>query len=510
MNEIAIRVYLGRGDGFVPQPFVAIGEVTGDYHPQAPVFVDEECSWMITHGKSQTVFASFFWTQGNNEYKPWQVLISVFVPDGQRIAQKSALSLLDALKQRLLDLFPPDQSRALPLSGEVRESFLQLLSEYDLEPCPWYIFHMDEDKPRASFCVESRAQLEALTRYSGYGVFTTISCLELGMHCPTTINIPVKCKTAPAVAGKKSKRLKVLGKDKKKLVVEKKAQTKDTRGSNWRKVALGVGSVVVVLVALWFVILKDRLGFDKGAVDTGIESTVKATGFPYNTHFTGTIGSDGNMYIDDSGGGAYTYYTNGKGITRNIHVESLDKKTGRLIIKSYDKSGGYIGSFDGYTQNGYSYSGVFTNTKGGSVRFELFAESKNNAVSFGDESQKTISTVNEPRNDMDIRKGMLQEKLERKHWKDEMSRCRKEGLAHLNALDLEWIRDSENQKCLSHIEILAYEWILNYRNQELVKDDSYKIHKIDNILKERDFPNKGFGSWEEVFELYYKMTAIIK
>lgn len=93
--------------------------------------------------------------------------------------------------------------------------------------------------------------------------------------------------------------------------------------------------------------------------------------FPYDTYFIGTIGSHGSMTIDRNGGGSYTYDLNGKPLTRNIQLKSYDKTSGHLIIESYDKSGKYIGQFDGYTTNDNSYSGTFTNYKGGTVRFQL-------------------------------------------------------------------------------------------------------------------------------------------
>ncbi len=93
--------------------------------------------------------------------------------------------------------------------------------------------------------------------------------------------------------------------------------------------------------------------------------------FPYNTYFTGTIGSNGSMTIDRDGGGSYTYDLNGTPLTRNIKLKSYDKPSKHLIIESYDKKGKYIGQFDGYTSNDNSYSGTFTNYKGGTVKFQL-------------------------------------------------------------------------------------------------------------------------------------------
>ena len=96
-----------------------------------------------------------------------------------------------------------------------------------------------------------------------------------------------------------------------------------------------------------------------------------STGFPYNTYFTGTIGSNGSLVIDSQGGGSYTYDLNGRPITRSIRLKTYNKDTGRLLIEGYDTSGAYIGLFDGVVVNEYSYSGTFSNYKGGSVEFRL-------------------------------------------------------------------------------------------------------------------------------------------
>lgn len=100
----------------------------------------------------------------------------------------------------------------------------------------------------------------------------------------------------------------------------------------------------------------------------------KEKGFPYNTHFTGTIGSKGDMTIDSQGTGSYSYELQGNKLTRNIKVKSFDSSSGHLLIESYDKNGDYVGRFDGYTQNNKTYSGTFTNFKGGKVEFDLSAD----------------------------------------------------------------------------------------------------------------------------------------
>lgn len=154
----------------------------------------------------------------------------------------------------------------------------------------------------------------------------------------------------------------------------------------WPAFAIVVGCIAIVAAALWFFVFHDtKKANETPALETPRESTV----FPYSTHFTGTIGAEGNMTIDGYGKGSYSYNNNGTTLTRNIKVKSYDKHTGHLLIESLDKSGNYVGLFDGYTRNNNSYSGTFTNYKGGTVEFQLVTNSISNQVA----KQKTPSYV---------------------------------------------------------------------------------------------------------------------
>lgn len=162
----------------------------------------------------------------------------------------------------------------------------------------------------------------------------------------------------------------------------------------WNIIAIVVGCLGVVSAVLWFFVFKgmvktNEMTEQKPVVSkstavaeprTGNEMQQNATTFPYNTYFTGTIGSKGSMTIDEDGGGSYTYDLNGTPLTRNIRLQSYDKSSGHLFIESYDKSGKYIGLFDGYTSNDNSYSGSFTNYKGGTVKFRLEVKAEDSQV----------------------------------------------------------------------------------------------------------------------------------
>lgn len=152
----------------------------------------------------------------------------------------------------------------------------------------------------------------------------------------------------------------------------------------WIAVVAGLMGVVLVVAALWFFLFKDSEFFNKGKEPNAVVESGKTTEpqkentsrksaavFPYNTTFTGTVGSKCTLIIDNNGGGSYTYDLKGQPITRSIKLKSYNKTTGQLLIEGYDPKGQYIGVFDGYTSNNTSYDGTFTNYKGGAVGFKL-------------------------------------------------------------------------------------------------------------------------------------------
>lgn len=144
---------------------------------------------------------------------------------------------------------------------------------------------------------------------------------------------------------------------------------------SWMAFAAGAGCLALVTVVLWFFVFKDMLKTSETEKKkAGVETTEVSTSFPYNTYFTGIIGAAGNMTLDSKGGGSYTYTSNEKSFTRSIKVKSYDRTSGHLLIESYNKNGDYVGLFDGYTSSNSSYSGTFTNYKGGTVEFRLYAK----------------------------------------------------------------------------------------------------------------------------------------
>ena len=97
----------------------------------------------------------------------------------------------------------------------------------------------------------------------------------------------------------------------------------------------------------------------------------------YCSYFSGSIGNDYDCYLGIwNGEGFYNY--NGGSIERNLKVTQLNAQTGKLVFKAYDKRGRYVGQFVGKItiinkRTGEErLTGVFTNTKGGKVNFDMY------------------------------------------------------------------------------------------------------------------------------------------
>lgn len=135
----------------------------------------------------------------------------------------------------------------------------------------------------------------------------------------------------------------------------------------WWIIPIIIVSVSAVVALLW--IFSNN---DKTASEATKANVAKTNPYPYNTYFSGTIGTArGCMTIDNNGHGSYTYDCNGTDLTRNINVVSYNEKTRQMIIKSFNRSGEYVGMFEGYLDDSQLYSGTFTNYKGGTVSFHL-------------------------------------------------------------------------------------------------------------------------------------------
>ena len=193
MNEIGIRIFWGPWNGELdPLPVVSFGKVLGNLGPLAPALVSEERTWMITVRESQTVFACHSKERCSDSDAYLQLLVCAIIPDGLQLSNlQTPLGLLEVVRDKFGQLFTFDFKAAQPDAEMVKDAFSQLLSNYPLEKCPWYDFKMQGKEP-ASYCLESKEQLNALMRFHSYPALAHIEHLELGFNCKSTVKINTK------------------------------------------------------------------------------------------------------------------------------------------------------------------------------------------------------------------------------------------------------------------------------------------------------------------------------
>lgn len=186
INKIALRIYGGAiGDSLSKQPIVSVGDVPHEFHPTAPTLVDEQQVWIITHAQDYTLYATSSKRCHTSDDQPGQILICLFLPPQKRLADGHGP--LEVLEE-LMDIFAVQGIRGGKLSGATVNCspFNSLLDKYRLEDRPMLLPIMAGQAP-ATFCVESKAQLDAMMRHSRYSILSSVGRLELGFNCKSTI-----------------------------------------------------------------------------------------------------------------------------------------------------------------------------------------------------------------------------------------------------------------------------------------------------------------------------------
>ena len=225
-NQIVLRIYGGAIDGgFNPKPLVSVGPLASGYSPTPPSLVDESQSWMIVHAQDYTLYALHSRSFQTADGAPGMLLICLFLPPQLRIGDgKSPLGVLDSLQDHFRVLGAAGGK--LP-GGELDSSpFRALLKLYPLEERPVALPIMQGPSP-ASFCVESRTQLDALMRHSRYDPLAKVGRLEIGYACETTVPIST---TGKAVKLTPRKSAEQKPKEEVKPVAEKAAPAEQSAG----------------------------------------------------------------------------------------------------------------------------------------------------------------------------------------------------------------------------------------------------------------------------------------
>lgn len=195
-QEISLRVFGGSlSAGFNRTPLLTVGAVPDSYVPMPPTIVDEQKAWMIAHTQSHTVYSLYTRECKTADGSDGQLLISIFFPASRRLAAgASPLSLLNTLLDVVSIQLLSDGM--LPKEAADPTAFIALLKRYPLEDRSLALPVMAGSSP-AAFCAANTSQLDALMRHSRHPALAKVGLLEIGLHCRTTINIPVGSKPSP-------------------------------------------------------------------------------------------------------------------------------------------------------------------------------------------------------------------------------------------------------------------------------------------------------------------------
>lgn len=186
MQHLALRIYKGT-HGAPPdeRPLVSIGAVPDTFSPVVTTLVDEPETWILVHRHDYTLYV-YQVTQEDTTYRQ----ICLLVPVGIRLsADNNPYGLL-------LGLWGILESQ-----GNQRALFEErlALSIIGNQVSDMRFPVMDGQQP-ASFCADSRMQVKALLMFSQYPQLARVSRLEIGLHCVSTISLPIKANIKKTVS----------------------------------------------------------------------------------------------------------------------------------------------------------------------------------------------------------------------------------------------------------------------------------------------------------------------
>lgn len=185
MQHSALRIYKGT-HGAPPdeRPLISVGEVPDTFSPIVPSLIDEPETWVLIHRYDYTLYV-YQVTQEDTTYRQ----ICLLVPVGIRLSVDNnpyglLLELWGMLESRGSQNALFEDRLASCISGEhASDTHLPV---------------MDGQRP-ASFCADSRMQVKALLTFSQYPQLARVSRLEIGLHCASTIFLPIKANVKKVV-----------------------------------------------------------------------------------------------------------------------------------------------------------------------------------------------------------------------------------------------------------------------------------------------------------------------
>ena len=193
--DLSIRIYGGDlVTGLNPSPLVSVGVAPDGFTPAPPTIVNEPRSYLIVHAKKYTYYAMHMkdrLTAANGQ--PGQLQLCLFMPAQKRLKEATPLALLSSLADTFTAIGTapmPDGSSQLPQQALDSTPFNNVLARYKMEQRPMPLPEM-QGQEGAAYCVKDQSQLEALMRHSRYQQLSKVGRLEIGFHCPTTVQLPI-------------------------------------------------------------------------------------------------------------------------------------------------------------------------------------------------------------------------------------------------------------------------------------------------------------------------------
>ena len=185
MQYLALRIYKGT-HGAPPdeRALVSVGAIPDTFSPVVPSLVDEPETWILVHRYDYTLYV-YQVTQEDTTYRQ----ICLLVPVGIRFSVENnpyglLLELWGILESQGNQHALFEERLALSIIGkQVSDMRLPV---------------MDGQQP-ASFCADSRMQVKALLMFSQYPQLARVSRLEIGLHCASTISLPIKANVKKVV-----------------------------------------------------------------------------------------------------------------------------------------------------------------------------------------------------------------------------------------------------------------------------------------------------------------------
>lgn len=185
MQHLALRIYKGT-HGAPPDdhPLVSVRAVPDTFSPVVPSLVDEPETWVLVHRYDYTLYV-YQVTQEDTTYRQ----ICLLVPVGIRLsAENNPYGLL----LELWGILESQGNRHALFEERLALSIIgKQVSDMRLPV-------MDGQQP-ASFCADSRMQVKALLMFSQYPQLARVSRLEIGLHCVSTISLPIKANVKKVV-----------------------------------------------------------------------------------------------------------------------------------------------------------------------------------------------------------------------------------------------------------------------------------------------------------------------